>query len=59
MKRWMWPWAAVYATQVVIAMVVWNFVNPRGGGTTSALIAGAIFMLPLVALIRARARFTN
>jgi len=59
MKQWMWPWAAVYAGQVVIAMVVWNLVNPRGGGLTSGIIAGAIFMLPLIALIRARARFTN
>ena len=32
MKPWMWPWAGVYAAQVVIAMVVWNLVNPRGGG---------------------------
>ena len=59
MKRWMWPWAAVYAVQVVIAMVVWNLVSPRGGGMVSGLIAGAIFMLPFVALIRARAKFTN
>lgn len=57
MKHWMWPWAAVYALQVVIAMVVWNLVNPRGGGMQAAVIAGLIFTVPMLALLRARPRF--
>ena len=57
MKPWMWPWAGVYAAQVVIAMVVWNLVNPRGGGLDAAVIAGLIFAVPMVALLRGRGRF--
>jgi membrane associated rhomboid family serine protease len=53
----MWPWAGVYAAQVVVAMVVWNLVNPRGGGLNAAAIAGLIFAVPMVALLRARGRF--
>ena len=30
MKSWVWPWAAVYLAQVVIAMFVWNLLDPRG-----------------------------
>ena len=59
MRRWMWPWAAVYTAQVVIAMVVWNLVNVRGGGIVSGLIAGAIFAVPMVALWRAKERFNT
>jgi len=58
MKRWMWPWAAVYCAQVVVAMFVWNLLDPRGGGVVSGAIAAAVFMLPTVALWRARATFT-
>ena len=57
MKSWMWPWAGVYAAQVVIAMIVWNLVNARGGGVNSAIIAGLIFTVPMVALLRARQYF--
>jgi hypothetical protein len=57
MSRWMWPWAAVYAAQVTIAMLVYNLVDPEGGGVLAGLIAGAIFMLPTVALWRARGWF--
>ena len=57
MKSWMWPWAAVYAAQVVIAMFVWNLVNERGGGWLAAFIAGAIFALPMIALWRSRDLF--
>ncbi|MEM7218511.1 MAG: hypothetical protein AAF515_09115 [Pseudomonadota bacterium] len=59
MKRWMWPWAAVYSAQVVIAMLVWNVVNEPGGGLVVGLVSGAIFMIPTVALWRARDRFTG
>ena len=59
MKPWMWPWAGVYAAQVVIAMVVWNFVNARGGGLNAAIISGLIFTVPMVALLRARDTFQS
>ena len=59
MRAWMWPWAGVYAAQVVIAMIVWNLINPRGGGIISAIIAGLIFTVPMVALLRARAAFES
>ena len=57
MRRWMWPWAAVYAAQVVIAMFVFNIVDPRGGGVAAGLVAAALFAVPMVALWRARPRF--
>ena len=57
MKSWMWPWAAVYAAQVVIAMFVWNIVNDNGGGWRAGGIAAAIFAVPTVALWRAKPRF--
>ncbi|MGE0483212.1 MAG: hypothetical protein AB7Q81_03640 [Gammaproteobacteria bacterium] len=57
MKRWMWPWAAVYSAQVTIAMLVWNVVNPHGRGWLAGLVAAALFAVPTVALWRARERF--
>jgi hypothetical protein len=47
----------VYAAQVVIAMVVWNVINVRGGGMNAAIISGLIFTVPMVALLRARDTF--
>ena len=57
MSRWMWPWAAVYAAQVMVAMLVWNLVDPRGGGWIPGLIAGAIFAVPTAALWFAKGHF--
>ena len=59
MRSWMWPWAAVYTAQVVIAMFVWNLVNPNGRGFTAGLIAAAIFAVPMFALWRARQLFND
>jgi hypothetical protein len=59
MRRWMWPWAAVYAGQVVIAMFVWNLVNANGAGWVGATIAGLVFCAPMVALYQARTRFNT
>lgn len=56
MHRWMWPWAAVYATQVVIAMLVWNLLNDEGGWIPG-LVSAAIFSVPAVALWMSRSRF--
>jgi hypothetical protein len=57
MRSWMWPWAAVYAAQVCIGMLVWNVVDPRGQGVLSGVIAALVFLVPTVALWRARAWF--
>ena len=57
MSRWMWPWAAVYVAQIALSMLVWNLLDPRGGGWGAGLIAGAIFLVPTVALWRARGAF--
>lgn len=53
----MWPWAGVYCAQIMIAMLVWNLLDPRGGGWIPGLIAAAFFAIPTVALLRARERF--
>jgi hypothetical protein len=57
MKSWMWPWAALYAAQVAIAMFVFSLIDERGGGLISGLVAGALFAVPMVALWRARELF--
>jgi len=60
MKSWMWPWAAVYSAQVVIAMVVFSLLRgaeAEDRGITGALISGGLFMLPTIALWRAKSKF--
>jgi hypothetical protein len=68
MKPWMWPWAAVYAAQITIAMVVFNFleapvagatIEARGGGPIMAAISGALFLALTVALWRTKPLFTD
>ena len=59
MKSWMWPWASVYLVQIVIAMFVWNQLDPRGGGLVSGVISAGIFCLPLIAMVLARRKFTG
>ncbi len=56
MRPWMWPWAGVYVAQVAIAMFVFGLVDERGTWLTS-LVAGGFFLIPTVALLRARERF--
>ncbi len=58
MKSWMWPWAAVYALQVAIGMMVWSLVDDRGS-LPMGLAAFAVFMIPTIALYRARGTFGN
>ena len=53
----MWPWGAVYCAQVVIAMVVFNLIEGAGGGVIGAIISGTVFMLPTIAMYRAKALF--
>lgn len=57
MHRWMWPWAAVYVAQVAVGMLVWNLVDPRGGGWIFGLVAGGVFLIPTVALFAAKEKF--
>ena len=56
MARWMWPWAAAYSAQVVLAMLVWNLTDLRGG-LWGGVISAAIVAVPTVALWRAKERF--
>jgi short-subunit dehydrogenase len=58
MRAWMWPWAAVYAAQVAIGMLVWN-VGQVGGsrGWLGGLVAFALLGIVALALWRARDRF--
>ena len=58
MKTWMWPWASVYAAQVVIAMFIWNILNDMGS-LVFAFISAFIFSLPMIALWRSREDFVN
>jgi hypothetical protein len=59
MRRWMWPWAALYAAQVAIGMLVWNVLDPRGAGVGVGLAGLALFAVPTVALWRARNLFAT
>jgi hypothetical protein len=57
MKAWMWPWAAVYVAQVVIAMFVWNLINEHGQGIVAGVVTAALYAVPMVALWRAKTLF--
>lgn len=57
MRPWMWPWAAVYSAQVSLGMLVWNLRDARGRGWTGGVVAALVFLIPTVALWKARTRF--
>ncbi len=57
MARWMWPWASVYTAQIAIGMLVWSLVESRGSGPMFGLAAAAVFLIPTVALWRAKHKF--
>jgi hypothetical protein len=59
MRRWMWPWAAVYAAQIAVGMLVWNGFDARGRGWMAGTVTALIFMIPTVALWRARPLFAG
>lgn len=59
MRRWMWPWAALYTAQIAVGMLVWNVLDPRGRGLVGGVVVAAFFMIPVVALWRARPLFTG
>jgi hypothetical protein len=58
MRPWLWPWAALYAAQVAIAMALWPVLEIGGA---KGLMLGAISFVPFaalsVALWKARDRF--
>ena len=56
MRRWMWPWAAVYVAQIALGTVIWNYHDPRGNGWLGAML-GATFLIPTIALWRSGSRF--
>ena len=58
MKSWMWPWASLYSLQVAIGMMVWSLVDDRGS-PMFGLVAFGVFMIPTIALYRAKATFAN
>lgn len=59
MRRWMWPWSALYTAQIALGMLVWNVLDPRGRGPVGGVVVAAIFMIPVVALWRARPLFSG
>lgn len=57
-KRWMWPWAALYAGQVAFGMAVWPVVQIGGiAGIVAGAVSGIAFSTVAVALWRAREQF--
>lgn len=60
MRRWMWPWAAVYAGQVAVGMLLWSWIY-KGGFW--GFVGGVAAFVPLafltVALWRAQAVFAG
>ncbi len=62
MRPWLWPWAAIYAGQVAISMLVWPLLYAdEVGGSARALLVGlvsfAAFSALTAALWRAKDRF--
>jgi uncharacterized protein len=58
LHRWMHPWAAVYAAQMTLAMVVWPLLYVQGGWRfANAAVAGAAFGWITFVLWRARPWF--
>jgi short-subunit dehydrogenase len=47
MAGWMWPWAAVWACQVAVAMFVWGVVNLEG---STAVVMSSITPLPFLGI---------
>lgn len=59
MKHWLHPWAALYALQVAIGMLVWNLLYENGGGVVGGLISAPPFLALAFLLWRDRARFNG
>jgi short-subunit dehydrogenase len=50
MKRWMWPWASLYAGQVAIAMLLYPWIYVGGAG---GFLMGVVSFVPFAFLTRA------
>lgn len=59
MKRWMWPWAALYCVQIAIGMVVWVSLYRGDASIVAITLTGAAFLGLAFALHRARPHFGN
>jgi hypothetical protein len=60
MRRWMHPWAAVYAGSVALGMLVWGATDPRGARALAAgAVGAAAFGALAVALWKARTHFAT
>lgn len=59
MRQWMWPWASLYTAQIAIGMLVWNIVDARGRGWVGGTVTALVFMVPVIALWRAKPLFVG
>jgi hypothetical protein len=59
MRAWMWPWAAVYAAQVTIGMIIWNLVDRSGHGFFAGIFSCLPFAVITWALWNARDQFNR
>ena len=59
MRRWMFPWAAVYTAQVAAGMLIWTILADRGPGPVAGLVAALPFVVLVVLLLRARDQFNG
>ena len=50
MRKWMWPWAALYAAQVAVGMFVWNVVYVGGA---RGWVGGLVSFVPLAVIAAA------
>jgi hypothetical protein len=56
MKRWMWPWAAVYMAQVCFGMLIWSVTDDRGRWQMG-LVSFVILAPFAIALWRSKEKF--
>ena len=54
LRRWVWPWASVYAFSIAFGHLVWNVTSQAGGGFGAGLWQLALFSVPAIALLWAR-----
>jgi len=54
MRRWVWPWASVYALQIAVGHLVWNVTSPSGAGWGAGWAQLVLFSLPAAGLLWAR-----
>ena len=59
MRQWMWPWASLSTAQIAIGMLVWNIVDARGRGWVGGTVTALVFMVPVIALWRAKPLFVG